>query len=286
MADFAIHKPKGATKQRKLLGRGAGSGKGGTAGKGTKGQNARSGGGTRLGFEGGQMPLYRRIARRGFSNYPFKKEFLILNVGALGVFPAGSTVNRESLVARGLIRSAGKPIKILGDGELSVRLTVHVDKVSAGARRKITAAGGRVVGAAAPAVTAGPVERKAPEGAKAPAEAKAPAGAKAGKAGPEKAPEAPQARAPRAEVARPKAKAPAKAKAPEGTKAGGSRGKAAKAAGATKAEKAVKPAKSAGASKAPAAAKAGSAEKKSAKKGSTKEGSSEKGSAKKVEDNG
>ena len=136
-----IVKPKGSTSPSKVLGRGTGTGKGCTAGKGTKGQNSRAGGGTRLGFEGGQMPLFRRVARRGFSNYPFKKKYLILKVGALGVFKDGDTVNRESLVAAGLApgrvngKSAG--IKILAGGEISKKLTVAVDKVSAGAAEKI-----------------------------------------------------------------------------------------------------------------------------------------------------
>ena len=143
-----IVKPKGATTRSKVLGRGTGTGKGGTAGKGTKGQNSRSGGGTRLGFEGGQMPLYRRVARRGFSNYPFKKEFLILKVEALNVFKDGDTVNRESLVAKGLIRAQTHTkktaIKILGNGTLEKKLTVAVDKVTSGAAEKIKAAGGTI----------------------------------------------------------------------------------------------------------------------------------------------
>lgn len=143
-----IVKPKGATTRSKVLGRGTGTGKGGTAGKGTKGQNSRSGGGTRLGFEGGQMPLYRRVARRGFSNYPFKKEFLILKVEALNVFKDGDTVNRESLGAKGLIRAQTHTkktaIKILGNGTIEKKLTVAVDKVTSGAAEKIKAAGGTI----------------------------------------------------------------------------------------------------------------------------------------------
>jgi large subunit ribosomal protein L15 len=143
-----IAKPKGATTSPKVLGRGTGTGKGCTAGKGTKGQNSRAGGKTRLGFEGGQMPLFRRVARRGFSNYPFKKKYLILKVGALDVFKDGDTVNRESLAAAGLIppRAKGKAfgIKILAGGTVSKKLTVAVDKVSAGALEKIKAAGGTI----------------------------------------------------------------------------------------------------------------------------------------------
>ncbi|MBN2552166.1 MAG: 50S ribosomal protein L15 [Spirochaetales bacterium] len=143
-----IVKPKGATTSPKVLGRGTGTGKGCTAGKGTKGQNSRAGGGTRLGFEGGQMPLFRRVARRGFSNYPFKKKFVTLKVGDLAVFKDGDTVNRETLAAAGLIsnRTQGSkiPIKILGNGKVGKKLAVAVDKVTSGAAEKIQAAGGTI----------------------------------------------------------------------------------------------------------------------------------------------
>jgi large subunit ribosomal protein L15 len=143
-----IEKPKGATTAPKVLGRGTGTGKGCTAGKGTKGQNSRAGGGTRLGFEGGQMPLFRRVARRGFSNYPFKKKYLVLKVKDLGVFKDGDEVNRETLAAVGLIpaRARGRvmPIKILAGGTISKKLTVAVEKVSSGAAEKIKAAGGTI----------------------------------------------------------------------------------------------------------------------------------------------
>lgn len=146
-----IEKPKGATTPPKVLGRGTGTGKGCTAGKGTKGQNSRAGGGTRLGFEGGQMPLFRRVARRGFSNYPFKKKYLTLKVQALDVFQEGDTVNRESLAAVGLIparaRSKGIPIKILANGTIAKKLTVAVDKVTSGAAEKIKAVGGTITSA-------------------------------------------------------------------------------------------------------------------------------------------
>jgi large subunit ribosomal protein L15 len=146
-----IEKPKGATTSPKVLGRGTGTGKGCTAGKGTKGQNSRAGGGTRLGFEGGQMPLFRRVARRGFSNYPFKKKYLTLKVQALDVFKEGDTVNRETLAAAGLIparaRSKGIPIKILANGTIAKKLTVAVDKVTSGAAEKIKAAGGTITSA-------------------------------------------------------------------------------------------------------------------------------------------
>ena len=143
-----IVKPKGATTPPKVLGRGTGTGKGCTAGKGTKGQNSRAGGGTRLGFEGGQMPLFRRVARRGFSNYPFKKKFVTLKVGDLAVFKDGDTVNRETLAAAGLISTRAQatkmPIKILGNGKVEKKLTVAVDKISSGAAQKVQAAGGTI----------------------------------------------------------------------------------------------------------------------------------------------
>jgi large subunit ribosomal protein L15 len=142
MSSYNIVKPKGATRQSKVLGRGAGTGKGCTAGKGTKGQNSRSGGGTRLGFEGGQMPLFRRIARRGFSNYPFKKKYLTVSVRDLNVFGDGEKVDRQSLIAKKLIGSQKRPIKILGNGEIKKKVVVAVDKVTSGAAEKIRAAGG------------------------------------------------------------------------------------------------------------------------------------------------
>ncbi len=148
MENITIKKPAGATRKKKILGRGPGSGKGCTAGKGDKGQNSRSGGGVRPGFEGGQMPLYRRIARRGFSNYPFKKEYLILNLKALEKFADGEKVDRESLINKGLIKNKKKPIKILGQGEVSKKLIVEVDRVSAGAQKKIVDSGGEIIAVA------------------------------------------------------------------------------------------------------------------------------------------
>jgi large subunit ribosomal protein L15 len=144
MEDFMIHKPRGL-KKKKMLGRGVGSGHGKTAGKGTKGQKARAGGGVRIGFEGGQMPLFRRIARRGFSNAPFKKIYEVLNVSDLNRFSDGGKVSAETLRARGMLTHKGLPVKILGDGELTRKLSVSVDKVSRAAREKILAAGGEVI---------------------------------------------------------------------------------------------------------------------------------------------
>lgn len=138
---------QGATHPTKRLGRGEGSGHGKTSGKGHKGQKARSGGGIRIGFEGGQMPLYRKLPRRGFNNYNFKKTFQLVNVGQLARVE-GDVINRESLVKAGLIRDNAEAVKLLGEGELTKAFTVEVDKVSASARSKIEAAGGNVVAAA------------------------------------------------------------------------------------------------------------------------------------------
>jgi len=136
----------GSTKKRKRIGRGPGSGHGKTSGKGHKGLNARSGGGARPGFEGGQMPLYRRLPKRGFLPYGGKTEFAIVNVGDLSArFAAGSVVDPESLLASGLIRKSGRgAVKVLGDGDVAHALTVRVHKISEGAKQKLEAAGGRV----------------------------------------------------------------------------------------------------------------------------------------------
>jgi len=137
--------PAGAIRQKKRIGRGGGSGTGKTSGKGHKGQNARSGGGVRPGFEGGQMPLYRRIARRGFSNYPFKVDYIPLNLDRLGAaFEAGATVDLDSLKAVGLVSRNATHVKVLGRGEIDKALTVTGLRVSAGAQAKIEAAGGAV----------------------------------------------------------------------------------------------------------------------------------------------
>lgn len=146
----SLKAPSGATKKRKIIGRGSSSGHGGTSTRGSKGQKARAGGGVRPGFEGGQMPLFRRIARRGFSNYPFRREYLTVNVGQLeGRYSQGDVVSRASLAEKGLIKGAG-PVKILGQGEPPQGLRFDVDAVSASAREKIAKAGGEIVGAAAP----------------------------------------------------------------------------------------------------------------------------------------
>jgi large subunit ribosomal protein L15 len=133
--------PEGSRKKRKRVGRGPGSGIGKTAGRGGKGQTARSGGSIPRGFEGGQMPLQRRLPKRGFKN-PFRKEWVVVNVGRLDVFRSGSVVDIAALLARGLIREVGDGVKILGKGELKKKLTVRAHAISAGALEKLQKAGG------------------------------------------------------------------------------------------------------------------------------------------------
>ena len=132
----------GSTTPAWRKGRGAGSGNGKTAGKGHKGQNARSGGGVRPGFEGGQIPLYRRLPKRGFNN-KFAAVYSIVNVEKLNVFEDGETVNAEALVNKGIVRNVNDGIKILGKGELTKKLTVEAKIFSATAAEKIKAAGGK-----------------------------------------------------------------------------------------------------------------------------------------------
>lgn len=129
-------------KGRKRVGRGAGSGLGGTSGKGHKGQNARSGGGVRPGFEGGQMPLVRRLPKRGFNNI-FAKNYAELNVCQLNALEDGAEVTFETLVAAGLVAKKFDGVRILGKGELTKKLNVKVDGITATAKEKIEAAGGK-----------------------------------------------------------------------------------------------------------------------------------------------
>ncbi len=137
--------PKGATRSRKVRGRGPGSGRGKTAGRGHKGQNARSGGGVRPGFEGGQMPLYRRVARRGFSNYPFKRNVVSVSIATVARhFAEGDTVTLQALKEKRLVRRNARFAKILSDGTLDKKLLVVGVDASAGAREKIEKAGGSV----------------------------------------------------------------------------------------------------------------------------------------------
>jgi large subunit ribosomal protein L15 len=134
---------EGATSDRKRVGRGKGSGLGKTAGKGHKGLRARSGGGTKPGYEGGQMPLQRRLPKRGFVNI-FRKEWAVVNVKELNRFPAGSVVDADALRKEGLIKGTADGVKLLGDGEINRKLTVKVDKASRSAVEKVAAAGGTV----------------------------------------------------------------------------------------------------------------------------------------------
>lgn len=132
----------GSRKESYRVGRGIGSGNGKTSGKGHKGQNARSGGGVRPGFEGGQNPLYRRLPKRGFNN-PFRKEYAIVNIEELNSFAAGTEVTPELLQAQGIVKNPLSGIKVLGNGEISVQLTVKANKFSQSAVEKIQAAGGK-----------------------------------------------------------------------------------------------------------------------------------------------
>jgi large subunit ribosomal protein L15 len=134
--------PPAGSRQRKVrVGRGMGSKLGKTAGSGNKGQKSRRGYSRRRGFEGGQMPLHRRMPKRGFHN-PFGVTYSVVNLAELNVFPAGETVTPELLRAHGFVRRATDPIKVLGDGELTTKLTVHAQAFSASAKEKITKAGG------------------------------------------------------------------------------------------------------------------------------------------------
>ena len=137
-----LHPAAGSTKTRKCKGRGMGSGNGKTAGRGHKGQWARSGGGVRPGFEGGQMPLVRRLPKRGFNNI-FAKNYAELNVGQLNVLENGTEVTFETLVAAGLVAKKFDGVRILGKGELTKKLNVKVDGITAAAKEKIEAAGGK-----------------------------------------------------------------------------------------------------------------------------------------------
>ena len=133
----------GSKKAPKRIGRGTGSGLGRNAGKGEKGQNARSGGGVRPGFEGGQMPLYRRLPKRGFKN-PFSKEFVCINLDRLNIFENGTEITPEVLLERRVVSKVLDGVKILGNGTLEKSLTVKGCKFSKSAKEKIEAAGGKV----------------------------------------------------------------------------------------------------------------------------------------------
>ena len=134
----------GSKKAPKRKGRGTGSGLGKTAGRGQDGQKSRSGGGVRPGFEGGQMPLARRLPKRGFSNARFKKTFVIVNVGDLNIFDANTVITPELLMEYGFVRKLNDGLKILGNGEVEKAFTIKAHKISKSAEEKILAGGGKV----------------------------------------------------------------------------------------------------------------------------------------------
>ena len=142
-----LKSPKGAHRNVKRIGRGQGSGQGTQAGKGHKGQKARSGGGVMLGFEGGQMPIYRRLPKRGFSNAPFKKEYAIVTLDQISAKFESEEVNRESLIKAGLLNGRNKrlPIKVLSNGEFTKSLTfTNISKFSKSAKEAIEKSGGKI----------------------------------------------------------------------------------------------------------------------------------------------
>ena len=145
-----LRRPEGSVRPRKRVGRGQGSGLGCTSGRGNNGQNSRSGGGVRPGFEGGQMPLYRRVARRGFSNHPFKKDVMIFNLDIINsTYKTNETVSVQTLTDKGLLspRRTVDKIKILSNGEIKKKITVHESiAISSSAEEKILQAGGSVLG--------------------------------------------------------------------------------------------------------------------------------------------
>jgi large subunit ribosomal protein L15 len=134
---------RGSVRKRKRIGRGPGSGTGKTAGRGEKGQKSRSGYSRKVGFEGGQMPLHRRVPKRGFTNAPFRKEFAEVNLGRLEVFEDGTIVTPEVLVKWGIVKRVRDGVKILGKGDLTKALTVHAHRFSARAKERIAGAGGK-----------------------------------------------------------------------------------------------------------------------------------------------
>lgn len=138
-----MSRPDGAIKTRKRVGRGAGSGLGKTSGKGHKGQNARSGGGVRPGFEGGQLPLFRRLPKRGFSNAPFKKEYAVINLSDLNKFENDAVVTPELLKEMGVVKNSLSGIKVLGNGTLDKKLVVRAHKFSSKAKEEIEKLGGK-----------------------------------------------------------------------------------------------------------------------------------------------
>lgn len=140
---FELQPAPGSASKPNRKGRGPGSGNGKTGGKGHKGQNARAGGGVRPGFEGGQMPLYRRMPKRGFNNYEFAKNYAEVNLSALDRFEADSVVTAEALLEMGIIKKVNDGVAILGNGELTKKLTVKASRFTKAASEKIEAAGGK-----------------------------------------------------------------------------------------------------------------------------------------------
>ena len=134
---------KGSVRNRKRVGRGPGSGLGKTAGRGEKGQKSRSGFARKPGFEGGQMPLHRRVPKRGFTNSPFRKEYATVNLGRLEVFEAGTIVTPELLVKQGIVKRLLGGLKVLADGQLTKALTVHAHRFSGKAQERIASLGGK-----------------------------------------------------------------------------------------------------------------------------------------------
>lgn len=139
----SLYSAEGSVKNRKRVGRGQGSGTGKTSGKGEKGQNARSGGGVRPGFEGGQLPLFRRLAKRGFNNYNFRTVYSVVNVEDLNRFNDGTVVDIKLLKEVGLINKELDGVKVLGTGELTKKLTVKANAFTASAKEKIENIGGK-----------------------------------------------------------------------------------------------------------------------------------------------
>lgn len=137
-----LHAPNGATKNRKRIGRGEGSGHGKTAGKGNKGQKARTGGSVKRGYEGGQTPLHRRIPKRGFTS-KFKTIYHVVNIERLSIFKEGEVVDADALFKKGVIKNIKDGVKILGEGEINTPLTIKADKFSVAAKQKIEAVGGK-----------------------------------------------------------------------------------------------------------------------------------------------
>ena len=145
MASIMLNAPRGSNRKKRIVGRGRSSGCGKTSGRGHNGQKARSGGGVRPGFEGGQMPLFRRVASRGFSNQPFRVDYVVVNLASVErVYNEGEMVDFVSLVEHGLVKKSERRVKILGSGEISKKLNFFFDHISSSARQKIEKAGGTV----------------------------------------------------------------------------------------------------------------------------------------------